>query len=288
MASFGFYLKEGLSGFLRNRSATVSAIAITTLILFIMSLFLLIIFNIRLIIEEAKKGLFIYVYLVDEHEDTELIKEKIYEIEGIENIDFISKKEAEREFRQTFKDEAYMLDVLDRNYFPSSYRIEVVEGMKNEEAIADISSKISSIEGVDEVDFGREWVERISSFENKLRIFGLVIGVLLALINIIIVSNAIRLIILGRTEKITIIRLVGATDGFIRTPFIIEGLIIGALGGVLALAILYGINAVLSGYGVLDFQKLPLLYNLAIVVGGAVLGVIASYISTSTYLRKLR
>jgi len=288
MAGLGYYIREGISGFARNRSATFSAIAITTLVLFILSLFLLIIFNIREIIDEAKSEIAIYVYISEDYVDTELMKEKIYEVEGVESIDYISSEMAEQEFRKTFKEEADMLEVLDKNYFPASYRISVVEEMRDEDSISVISSKVAEIEGVSDVDYGEEWVEKVSGFEKRLKIVALVIGVLLGFINIIVVSNAIKLIILGRVEKISIIRLVGATDGFIKTPFIIEGLLIGVLGGIFSSAILYGILFILSRYGGFDFIFLPFTYLLSITVGGALLGMVASGISTSSYLRKLR
>jgi cell division transport system permease protein len=288
MADFGYYLKEGFSGFFRNRSATFSAIAITTLILFIMSLFLIIIFNIRLIIDEVKEEFYIYVYLKEGYEDTELVKENIYKIEGIETIDYISKDEAEQEFRESFKDEADMLDILDKNYFPASYRITLVSDLREEDTITSIASDISSIDGVDEVDYGQEWVEKISEFEEKLRIISFVIGIILAIINITIISNAIKLIILGRSEKIHLSRLVGATDGFIRMPFVIEGFVIGILGGLLSSGISYALIEVLNKYEIVKFEYLTFKYIIILISGGALLGIIASLISTSVFLKRVR
>lgn len=285
MANLGYIFKEALGGFTRGKAVTFSAVAITAFTFLILAVFLLIAYNLRLVIIEAKKDVTVEAYIYENVTNPQYLGKKILEIDGVAGVEYISKEEAEKEFRASFENDASLLEVLDKNYFPASYRIKLTPEMNNPTGVAEVASKIASLKEVEDVDYMREWLDNLSQAVRIIQVSGFIIGVLLALISIVVIGNAIRLTVFARSERIYIMRLVGATSGFVRTPFLIEGCLVGLLGGGLAIGlVLLGCWA-LNYQGLLVVTYLPIVYNLGLVFAAGLVGVLGAFFAVSKHLR---
>jgi cell division transport system permease protein len=177
-----------------------------------------------------------------------------------------------------------------RNPLPASY--EVVFESKGTQGVEPekIKGELEKLDGVEEVQYSNEWLNKLEGFLNVVRLIGFIIGGLLCLCVVFIVTNTIKLTIYSRKDEIEILKLVGATDWFVKTPFLIEGTIQGISGGVLAVLMLFSGYLILPTKGVsllgltpLDFVFLPAGYLVLILILGAVLGVIGSFIAIGRF-----
>lgn len=285
MANTGYFLKEAFAGFSRGKAATSSAIAITTFTFLILAVFLLIAHNLRLIIIEAKKEVSIEAYIYEGVANPQYLGKKILDIEGVAGVEYISKEDAEEEFRSSFENDASLLGVLEKNYFPASYRIKLSEEMHSPQWVAEVASKVVALKEVEDVDYMREWLDNLTSAIHIIQVVGLVVGILLGLISIVVIGNAIRLTVLARSERISIMRLVGATSGFVRIPFLIEGLLVGIIGGAMAVGLVYLGCWLLNREALLTISYLPGSYNLALVGSAGLIGVLGAFIAVRKHLK---
>jgi cell division transport system permease protein len=186
------------------------------------------------------------------------------------------------EFRDAYRD-------LEVNPLPASLEIRMKEGHRDAQSVAAVAERLQSFGFIDDVRFGREWIERLDRLRNVAGLVGLVIGLAFAIVAVIIIGTTIRMTVLQRAREIAIMRLVGATNGFIRGPFLLEGAIKGLLGGVLSVLLIYagyllfGRNTpVLSG---LVFFETP--HLLLGILFGVALGLGASLVSVGRHLRNV-
>ncbi len=183
---------------------------------------------------------------------------------------------------------------LGLNPFPPS--VEAVLKDKTAES-ADVLSFIDSmrrVKGIEDIQFNRDWVERMRSLSRLARAVGFFLGGILVLASFFIISNVIRLNVLARKNEVEILRLVGASNVFIRVPFLMEGIAIGVLGSLLSLALIYGVIRIFPVYlgsslGVLqeivNFRYLSVGQCLSLVAGGAVMGFLGSLSSLARFLK---
>jgi cell division transport system permease protein len=167
------------------------------------------------------------------------IKRNILEMKGVKDVRFISNKEALQRLKNQMKRQSSLLDNLKENPLPDAFEIQLVESFQNQEKIEKLATRLESLQPVDEVEYGQIWLGRFTNILNLFRLTGFAMGSLFLLATVLIVANTIRLVLYSRQKEVEIMRLVGATDGFIKAPFYIEGLIQGALGGILGLGALF-------------------------------------------------
>jgi cell division transport system permease protein len=149
-----------------------------------------------------------------------------------------------------------------------------------------VAKRLENYDFIDDVRFGEEWVENLYRLRNIATGAGLALGITFALVAIIIIGSTIRMAVLARSREIAIMRLVGATDGFIRAPFLIEGAIKGTLGGLLALVLTW-VAVQVSGRWVMQVQFFEAPMALAGVLAGAGIGLLGSALSVGRHLRKV-
>lgn len=163
--------------------------------------------------------------------DVKRLEEQIRALEGVTSVRFVSKQEALERMRQSFGERASILEAVDDiNPLPDSFEVQVARP----EQVAAVAEAIAAMPGVEKVDYKRDTVERLFRLTSVLRGLGLVVAVLLVLGSAVVISNAIRLTVFARRREVAIMKLVGATDWFIRLPFLLEGLALGLGGAVLA------------------------------------------------------
>jgi cell division transport system permease protein len=266
-----------------------AAVAVVTIAvsLFLIGLFALVLANMGGILERFSRELRLTVYLADDlgAEKEQALALRMQRIEGVERAEWVSREAALERFRRRLGGDAALLEGLEENPLPASVEVELAPAQRSAEGLAAVTKRLAALPGVAEVGHGHAWVEGYARAVTLLRGAALALGGVLALAALVIVSNTIRLAVYARRDETDILMLVGATRSFVSIPFLLEGMIQGLLGGLLALALVYGVYALLGGplQGAFSFlvgHATPAFLDAracaALVAGGAGLGVVGS------------
>jgi len=270
----------------RHRGVTFVSIVIMSLSLLILAVFLMVTDNMFMFMEKTKEDLVIYTYLQDGLDESYVnaLYGKILSLGAVEQVVFISKEQALSEFRREMGEERSLLEALDANPLPASFRITLKDEFKNKESIEETASAIAAMDGVEEVSYGKEFLDKFSSITRAVLYMDAVIGFIVVLSSIFIISNTVRLAVVSRKATIDILKLVGATNRFITMPFLIEGAFQGtvaALLSLLLLSIIYlGSRNFVPALTFFSAEK-ALLYVLVCLVMGAV----GSYAALRKFLK---
>jgi cell division transport system permease protein len=235
------YCKRAVKDILEHRFLSVVTIITIAISILIASAFTLFFINASTIVNSWKKGIRIMVYLKPNTPKIQVTQTKrnIQELQGVRDVQFISKKEALIRLKDQMRRQSSLLDNLKENPLPDAFEIRLSESFQNQEKIGKLAARLESLQPVDDVEYGQVWLGRFTNILNLFRLTGFVMGSLFLLATVLIVANTIRLVLYSRRKEVEVMRLVGATDGFIKAPFYIEGLIQGALGGIIGLGALF-------------------------------------------------
>jgi len=281
----GYNIREAMVNLKRTGGIAIVATTTVGLSLFILGLFLLTTINVRQAVGYLQEKVEIEVFLDDALDRGQTVRliSRICSLDGVREAVYVSKDDA---LHEAALDSA-LVSAVGANPLPASIRIELKDGFRSERDVARIVGAIETAPGVEEIASGQQWAGYVDRFILILSVITAAIGILFGLTSIFVVSNTVHLAIFSRREVITIMELVGAKDGFIRGPFIMEGIMQGALGGVLAAA---GITAVHWAAQQKIEQLLPLTPTLlvAFVVTGGLLGGIASGAAVNRFLKTER
>jgi cell division transport system permease protein len=212
----------------------------------------------------------------------------------VKQIQFVSAEQAMEKFLTKFPDLQGIVDNLKLNPFPSSYEITLREKDITYEDTQPFITKMRAMKGIEDVQFNREWVEKMQSLSRLARAVGFFLGGILILASFFIVSNVIKLNVIARKDEIEILRFVGGSNAFIRIPFLTEGIILGALGGFLSLLLLFVVIKLFpiylgSSLGILNelinFRYLTFSQSTALILSGAVIGLFGSLSSIAKFLK---
>jgi cell division transport system permease protein len=271
----------------------VHGIGLVTMVIsfLIFGAFLLLFVNINELIDRWGHTLSMSVYLEDgvSRTQTENIRAQIEGLPGAEVRSYITKEKALADFKTALGPRAGLLDGLSSNPLPAS--VEVVFGEEAGNLDPEkIKLVLEELEGVEEVQYSGEWVRRFEGALRMVQMVGFIMGGLLCLGILFIVTNTIKMTIYGRKEEIEILQLVGATDWFVKSPFLLEGVIQGALSGVVSIGALYIAYLVLSwkrfyilGASAVDFVFIPPSYAVAIFVISVFFGLLGSFIAVGRF-----
>lgn len=284
-------IKEGFSGVFRHFGMSLSAISAVTVTLMILGAFLLFYQNLNDITTRIEESVQIYVKIERNAEDmVDQQTSQISSIDGVLDIEFISKEDEILSWIEELGPE-YEPYQNENNPLYDAYTITVGEGSD----IRAIANQVNRYSWVNEVSYGGDDTVNMIEVLNGTRVVGYVFVIALTLLAIFLISNTIKMSIHSRSKEIGIMRIVGATNSFIRAPFVVEGIIIGLLGSILPVAVVVlGYQRLYNGLGgrlvVEMFQLIPpqpVVYHISyIVVAIAVfVGVLGSVISVSRYLR---
>ena len=276
----------------RKNLMSIASIGTVAVSLFVLGVFLVLVLNFNRLAGTLESQVQISVYFKDdataanERETAALIRD----MQGIESVHFVSRDEAINRLKERLGDQKYLLDSLEgENPLPDS--LEVV--VKRPDMVETAANAIVKMESVEEAKYGQDVIEHLFDITRLVRIFGLVLMALLAGATIFIIANTIRLTVFARRKEIAIMKYVGATDWFIRWPFLLEGMVLGLIGGILAAVALRSFYAAMAAkiYSTLAFFPLMPQYPfmnyvaIAIILSGMAIGTLGSAISLKRFLQ---
>ncbi|MBV1817576.1 permease-like cell division protein FtsX [Anaerosalibacter bizertensis] len=233
-------LKQGFQGMWRNRGMGIASVGSITAVLIILGMVLIMILSINNIVSETQNKFDeIQIFLEDDikKEEIETIGNKIKSSDGVKNVKFLTKEEAMKDMKEDWGEEGDLLEGLEENPLPNSYIIQL-EDIEYADAVVE---NIKGMKGIEEVKYYRDIIEKLLSTANYIRITGIIIIVILMAVSVFIISNTIKITVTARKREVNIMKYVGATNGYIRGPFIIEGILLGLIGALLSILIVnYG------------------------------------------------
>ena len=260
-SSMTYNLKQGFMQIFRNRGMSLASIFSITAMLLILGLCFVIVVNINLFAEVVQQDYDqIEVFLLDEtgQEETMSMMAQISQYEGVSDVMYRSEDEALEIMKQRWGESGYLLDSLGENPLPSSILI-TVDSLEQAGAVAQYAG---TFEGVEDIRYSQETVEKLTDVTNFLQLAALVIMGFLVVVSIVVVSNTVKLTVFARSKEIEIMKYIGATNWFIRGPFLAEGILIGFLASVIStvlIALVYGKIVSLIGAQVLAIVSCPLI-----------------------------
>jgi cell division transport system permease protein len=278
-------LRETMIGF--RRAPMLSALSITTIAfsLFAFGLFSLVAVNIRKTLRDVESRVEIRAFLAD-GTAVEVVSAAMGNIGAfpeVSRVEYVSPDSALARARAELGE---FKDVFESAFLPASIDVRLREGHRDPATVRAIADRIKSLEFVDDVRYGEDWVDKLYKIRNVATAAGVILGLAFASVSVIIIGATIRMAVMARAREISIMRLVGATDAFIRRPFLIEGFLKGVLGGAVALALTWFASMVISRNFIQTEFFSRSLASLGI-IGGAVIGVLGSSLSVGRHLRKI-
>jgi cell division transport system permease protein len=282
-----FTLKEGVLNLRRAPLLSATSVAVMGLSLFVLGIFLLITVNLRAAIQAVQKQVEVVVFVKEEIRDAEMrsLDAFLREHPGVSAVRFLARDDALAEFRRELSEREYLLEALETNPLPDTFEITLFDDWKTTERIDQVAEQIRGMAGVDEVKYGKEWVGRLNRIIVVLVLVDLFLGIVVALSSLVVVANTVKLTLIARREMIELMKMVGATIGVIRRPFVIEGVLKGVLAALLASALLAALTGFLEAR-VPEVVALSFPANLAFLAFGAFLGGLGSVVSLQGFLRK--
>ena len=287
-----YFITESLHSIRRNglmSMASLMTVALSLLILGIFTIMVLNLNNMALVLESQVQ---VTVYLQDSLKEAEIreVGTRITKLPGVTRVNFIDKKEAMARFKQRLGAQQGLLAELgEANPLPNAFEVKV----DRPERVKPVALAIAQLKGIEAARYGQEVVEQLFSLTRMVRIFGSVLIIFLGLAALFIIVNTIRLTVFARRREIGIMKYVGATDWFIRWPFIIEGVLLGSLGAAISSLLLTQLYGMVTGqvYGTLAFLPLlpqyPMLgyVNIFLLLAGVAIGALGSIISVKKFLK---
>lgn len=288
------FFKRAIEDIFTNRFLNFVTIITISLAILIASGFILFFVNTSDLIDSWKKGLRIMAYLKPgiHGMDLEKLKATIQSLEGVQALRYISKQEALDRLKSQMEHQSSLFENLAANPLPDSFEIRMAASADSWQKIESLAAQIASLNPVDDVEYGRKWVGRFIRIVSLFRLAGYAMGALFFMATVFIVANTIRLVIYSRREEVEIMRLVGATDRFIKMPFYIEGILQGAVGAIIGLALLFIAfylisSGVSQGFfpGLFNIQFLSPAIIGMIVLSSMLVGWMGCYISLKQFLK---
>jgi len=279
-----------------NKQLFFASVGTIATALSILGLFLFVYINLNSVLSFWNEQVQLIVYLDDEISSGEKEQlEKIFSSNPkVDSFDFISREEAWEKFQSMFSEKSSFLKGMGFNPLPASYSLKVKPSPERLETIQSLANKLKLQDGVESVEYGEEWINRFETFMVLMRVFLLALGALLCLGAVLIISNTVKLSVLSRKSEIELMLLTGATPGFIRFPFFLEGVFHGLLGAVVSLGLVKGLHLYLVtqfqgsiesfGRG-MDFQFIPPTLIVVIILTSIVVGWLGSYLSLQQFLK---
>jgi cell division transport system permease protein len=286
-ARLRYFLRTALYGLRGSPMTSLIAVVTIGVTLLLVGAFVLLVSNMERLLDRFGEDILVSAYLEAglSDEGRRVLVEQARSAPGVESVRLVSEEEAMQRFQEGSAGQASLLEGLDENPLPASLEITLAPESRSSEGLAILVAALEDFGGIDELGYGTGWVEGYARAMALIRAIGTGIGVVLALATLLIISNTIRLAVYARREEIEILRLVGAGRTFVSIPFLVEGFIQGSLGGVFAVALLYGFFRILlpgleGGLELLLGFAKPVFIGvegvLALIVAGAAIGTLGS------------
>lgn len=287
-----YFIREVGLSLKRNNWMSVASIGTVAVSLFIFGMFLMMVMNMNKMAETLESQVQINVYLEEtvSRDEARDIETDLKNMQGVEAVQFVSKEEALERFKERLGDQKSLLEALDdTNPLPDAFEVTITRP----ELVKTAAESIEKFDGVETAKYGQDVMEHLFDITRLLRIFGFSLMLVLALATLFIISNTIRLTVFARRKEIAIMKYVGATDWFIRWPFMLEGMVLGLFGSIIAavaLRITYGaitakIYDTLAFFPLIPEQPFLTYITIIVVLSGMAIGAVGSTVSIKRFLK---
>ena len=271
-----------------RKSPLLSALSVMTIAfsLFAFALFGLVAINIRHALEGIEERVEIRAFVTDGTaiEDITRVADEVARYREVQSARIVTQEQALARARRELGE---FSDVFEEGVLPASLDIRLKSGQRDPRTVGAVAARVRTIAIVDDVRYGEEWISQLHRLRNIAGITGIALGLAFAVVAVMIIGATIRMTVLARGKEISIMRLVGATDGFIRRPFLIEGFAKGVIGGLLALALTWAAAITLQHY--LNFEAT--FFDDRLILGGlaagSMIGLIGSAFAVGRHLRRV-
>lgn len=273
-----------------RRTPVLSVLSITTIAfaLFVIGLYGLVVLNIQSALEQVEERVEVVLYL-RRGTPVEVVTMAIGDIRAfpeVERVEYVTEEEALARARAELTEFQGIFGDLETNPLPASLEIRLAPGFRDSEHVAAVAERLEGFRFAEDIRYGRDWVAKLDRLRDLAGAVGLLIGIAFAAASVIIIGTTIRMTVLQRAREISIMRLVGATDGFVRRPFLLEGALKGALGGLLAVGMNYAAYLLGTRF-LLEGRFFSAGEAGLIVLFGTALGFLASAASVGRHLRRV-
>ncbi|MBI5064141.1 MAG: ABC transporter permease [Desulfatitalea sp.] len=288
------FYRRAIKDILENRFLTAITVVTIALSILIASAFALFFVNAGDVLNLWQKGIRMMVYLKTDASEAERLdtKFRLQGIAGVQEALYISKDEALERLKGQMQHHSALLENLKANPLPDSFEITLQPSARNSEELRFLAERIQTLPGVAEVEYGQQWIQRFTNVINLFSLAGYAIGALFFMATLFIVANTIRLVLYSRRDEIEIMRLVGATDRFIKIPFYLVGMIQGGAGTVIGLGLLYAGYLALALHfapglagGLIHLRFFSVGVCAAVVLGGTLIGWLGCWVSLKQFLK---
>lgn len=286
-----YFFGETVMSLWRNRLLSIATLSTVAICILILGGAVLLTLNASNFMNRLESDLEMMVFVEDSLDKAQLVnmEKEIKSLPGVKSVQFISKDQALTNLQSKFADKKYDLkQTVGDNPLPNSFEVKA----ENPKDVAKVAKQIFKLKGVYKVNYGQGLVERLFQITRWVRIISIIVIILLALGAVFLIATTIRLAIFSRRKEVYLMKLIGATDWFVRWPFFIEGILLGSLGALLAIILLalgYGslvnnMQTAIFFIPLINNQRMLLEIYLALFATGAVLGSLGTFISLNRFL----
>ena len=241
-----YTLKQSISQIGRNKGMNITAVLAISAMMLILGLFFVSFVNVDLFANVIKQDYNIVEVFLDDNNTDAVNKDigsRLKETKGVDKVEYRSKDDAIKIMKKRWGDNGYLLDSLSDNPLPNSYLVYV-----RDKSVADkISKSVTSTSGVEDIKYYQDTVEKLQRITNFIQTASIITMIFLIIVSVIIVANTIKLTVFARSKEISIMKYLGATDWFVRGPFLFEGIILGFVSATISTALMYVIYSRLIG-----------------------------------------
>jgi len=281
-------LREAVAGIRRAPLLTALSASMVALALVVVGLFTLVSYNLHQALAGLEDRVEVVAFVRDDvaPQEVQAAQSALLGLEAVGDVRFVTKEEALRSAQEDLPEFVEIFSGLEGNPLPASLEISLRPGFRDPGSVETVAEAAALLPFVEDVAFGGEWVDRIFLLRRIGALATLVLGVAFASVAALIIATAIRIAIFARREEIQIMRLVGARNGFIRRPFLLEGFLTGLVGGILAFGLTYA--AYLTGNrSLLPLEWLPVEWVGLGILSGGIFGVVAGAFAVRRHLREI-
>ena len=292
---FTYLIGEGFANIFKNKKQAFTSLITMCLIMIFFGVCFVLIGNINHFVKqvEAKQGIQVFILNDATDEEIDELGEKISKLDGINTMEFVTKDQALERVEEWYGEKANLIQDINTDIFPASYIITLTDLNLSEQ----VQNTIREMDNVKDITSSDVVMEKLVKLADGIKTGSYIIVAALIIINIFIISNTIKLTVYARRKEISIMKYVGATNSFIRWPFVIEGIVIGLISGAISLALIAGLYLIMEqnvtfitflaniGLNLLDFSSM---FNMILIIYlalGVGIGVIGSTLSMRKYLK---
>jgi cell division transport system permease protein len=288
LRALAYFLEEALTSLWRSRLINALSIGTIAVSLFVLGAFLTVASNLNQVVERWTQKVRVTFFLTDglEPHIRQSLLDRLRDDRAVGSLEVVSREEALERFRTLFRDLRTLPDDLGENPFPASIEVSLRADHQSPEEVRRLVQAFEKAPGVQEVQYDLLWIERLSTAARLVRGVGALLGGILVLAGVFTISNVIRLTVYARQEELDIMRLVGATRGYVKGPFVVEGMLQGGLGGVVSIGLLWLTFRVLASEAMAASDLmgravvlLPGRLTVLLVAGGMAVGIAGSLVS---------